>query len=36
MEEKSGGSLSVRGQNGLQIEFQEIQGYTEKPCIKLP
>lgn len=23
-------------QAGLQIEFQERHGYTEKPCIKLP
>jgi hypothetical protein len=24
----------VRGQPGLQIEFQDSQGYTEKPCLK--
>jgi hypothetical protein len=24
----------VRGQPGLQSEFQDIQGYTEKPCLK--
>jgi hypothetical protein len=24
----------VRGQAGLQSEFQDSQGYTEKPCLK--
>jgi hypothetical protein len=24
----------VRGQPGLQSEFQDSQGYTEKPCFK--
>jgi hypothetical protein len=24
----------VRGQPGLQVEFQDSQGYTEKPCLK--
>jgi hypothetical protein len=24
----------VRGQPGLQSEFQESQGYTEEPCLK--
>jgi hypothetical protein len=24
----------VRGQPGLQSEFQNSQGYTEKPCLK--
>jgi hypothetical protein len=24
----------VRGQRGLQSEFQDIQGYTEKPCLE--
>jgi hypothetical protein len=24
----------VRGQPGLQSEFQESQGYTEKPCLE--
>jgi hypothetical protein len=24
----------VRGQPGLQSEFQVTQGYTEKPCLK--
>jgi hypothetical protein len=26
--------FSVRGQPGLQSEFQDSQGYTEKPCLK--
>jgi hypothetical protein len=26
----------VRGQPGLQSEFQDNQGYTEKPCLKKP
>jgi hypothetical protein len=26
----------VWGQPGLQSEFQDIQGYTEKPCLKKP
>jgi hypothetical protein len=26
--------LCVRGQPGLQSEFQDSQGYTEKPCLK--
>jgi hypothetical protein len=26
----------VRGQPGLQSEFQDRQGYTEKPCLKKP
>jgi hypothetical protein len=25
--------FSVRGQPGLQSEFQDSQGYTEKPCL---
>jgi hypothetical protein len=25
----------IRGQPGLQSEFQESQGYTEKPCLEL-
>jgi hypothetical protein len=25
---------TVSGQPGLQIEFQDSQGYTEKPCLK--
>jgi hypothetical protein len=24
----------VRGQPGLQSEFQDSQGYTEKPCLE--
>ena len=26
--------LHGQGQLGLQCEFQECQGYTEKPCLK--
>jgi hypothetical protein len=26
--------FQVRGQPGLQSEFQDSQGYTEKPCLK--
>jgi hypothetical protein len=26
--------LWVQGQPGLQSEFQETQGFTEKPCLK--
>jgi hypothetical protein len=26
----------VPGQPGLQSEFQDSQGYTEKPCLKKP
>jgi hypothetical protein len=26
----------VGGQPGLQSEFQDSQGYTEKPCLKKP
>jgi hypothetical protein len=26
----------VRDQPGLQSEFQDSQGYTEKPCLKKP
>ena len=28
--------LWVRGQPGLQSEFQDSLGYTEKPCLKKP
>ena len=28
------GNFWVRGQPGLQSEFQDSQGYTEKPCLK--
>jgi hypothetical protein len=31
---KAGGSLRVRGQPGLQSEFQDSQGYIEKSCLK--
>jgi hypothetical protein len=27
-------NFGVRGQPGLQSEFQDSQGYTEKPCLK--
>jgi hypothetical protein len=27
-------AFSVRGQPGSQSEFQESQGYTEKPCLE--
>jgi hypothetical protein len=34
-EAEAGGFLSSRpGQPGLQSEFQDSQGYTEKPCLK--
>jgi hypothetical protein len=33
-EEEAGGSLEVQGQPGLQREFQDSQGYTEKPCLE--
>jgi hypothetical protein len=26
--------VRIRGQPGLQSEFQDSQGYTEKPCLK--
>jgi hypothetical protein len=26
----------VQGQPGLQSEFQDSQGYTEKPCLETP
>jgi hypothetical protein len=26
----------LRGQPGLQSEFQDSQGYTEKPCLEKP
>jgi hypothetical protein len=26
----------VRGQPGLKSEFQDSQGYTEKPCLEKP
>ena len=30
------GNFWVRGQPGLQREFQDSQGYTEKPCLEKP
>jgi hypothetical protein len=33
-EAEAGGFLSSRGQPGLQSEFQDSQGDTEKPCLK--
>ena len=30
------GDLSIRGQPGLQSEFQDSQDYTEKPCLGKP
>jgi hypothetical protein len=32
--EAEGGDFWVRGQPGLQSEFQDSQDYTEKPCLK--
>jgi hypothetical protein len=32
-EAEAGGSLRVQGQPGLQSEFQDSQGYTEKPLV---
>jgi hypothetical protein len=34
-EAQAGGFLSSR-QPGLQSEFQDSQGYTEKPCLEKP
>jgi hypothetical protein len=33
-EAEAGGFLSLRPGPGLQSEFQDSQGYTEKPCLK--
>jgi hypothetical protein len=33
-EAEAGGFLSSGGQPGLQSEFQDSQGYTEKPCLE--
>jgi hypothetical protein len=33
-EAEAGGSLWVKTQSGLQSEFQDSQGYTEKPCLR--
>jgi hypothetical protein len=35
-EAEAGGSLLVQGQPSLQSEFQDSQGYTEKPCLDKP
>jgi hypothetical protein len=32
--EAEAGGFLVRGQTGLWSEFQDSQGYTEKPCLK--
>jgi hypothetical protein len=32
--EAEAGGFFVRGQPGLQSEFQDSQGYTEKPCLE--
>jgi hypothetical protein len=32
--EADAGGFWVQGQPGLQSEFQDSQGYTEKPCLK--
>jgi hypothetical protein len=33
-QEAEAGGFLVRGQPGLQSEFQDSQGYTEKPCLE--
>ena len=33
-EAEAGRSLCIWGLPGLQSEFQDSQGYTEKPCLK--
>lgn len=35
-EAEVGGSLWAQGKPGLESEFQDIQGYTEKPCLNTP
>jgi hypothetical protein len=35
-ESEAGGFMSSRGQPGLQSEFQDSQGYIEKPCLGPP
>jgi hypothetical protein len=35
-EAEEGGAQGVRGQPDLQSEFQDSQGYTEKPCLQKP
>jgi hypothetical protein len=32
--QKTQQDFQVQGQPGLQSEFQDSQGYTEKPCLK--
>jgi hypothetical protein len=34
--EAEAGDFWVQGQPGLQSEFQDSQGYTEKPCLEKP
>ena len=34
LEAEAGGSLWVWDHPGLQIEFQDNQGYVERPCVK--
>lgn len=31
---EAGGFLGVQDQSGLEMEFQESQGYIERPCLK--
>jgi hypothetical protein len=33
-EAEASGCLRVQGQPGLHKEFQDSQGYTEKPCLE--
>jgi hypothetical protein len=33
-EAEAGGAIWVQEKSGLQIEFQDSQGYTEKPCLE--
>jgi hypothetical protein len=33
-ETEAGRFLSLRANSGLQSEFQDSQGYTEKPCLE--
>jgi hypothetical protein len=34
LERQRQADFGVRGQPGLQSEFQDSQGYTEKPCLE--
>jgi hypothetical protein len=36
LERQRQADFCVRGQPGLQSEFQDSQGYIEKPCLKKP